>query len=160
MDGNEQMVELTYDDVLENIVNTVWWNENVNIRNFLKYEGDTKIRWFGLKDGDEFVAYTGVNPNAEIELDGKMLSAYGGCYVWAKSGHRYGVKLIEKVVEFLDRNRGEQVGFQFVVDPTMKVSLVANYLRNFNEKNGWMILPVRNEFWESVLFVKMFKHNP
>ena len=156
MDRNEQMVELTYDDVLENIVNTVWWNENVNIRNFLKYESDTMIRWFGLKDGDEFVAYTGVTPNAEIELNGKTLPAYGGCYVWAKSGHRYGVKLIEKVIDFFGKNKGDKVAFQFVVDPTAKVSLVANYLRNFNEQNGWRVLPVRNEYWESVLFVKKF----
>lgn len=159
MDSNEQMVELTYDDVLENIVNTVWWNDKVDIRNFLKHDSNTKIRWFGLKDGDEFVAYTGVDPNAEIDFDGKALPAYGGCYVWAKSGYRYGVKLIEKVVDLFSKNRGEQVAYQFVVDPTMRVSLVANYLRNFNERNGWMILPVKNEFWESVLFVKMFKNN-
>lgn len=156
---NTKVEELTYDDVLLDIINTVWWNDNVDVRNFLKHENNTRIRWFGLKDGNDFVAYMGVNPDAEIQIHDKTYPAYGGCYIWAKSGHGYGAELMNRVIELLRKSDdgGNRKAFQFIVDPTAKVSLVANYLKNFNETNGWKMIPIKNEFWRTVLFVKEFQ---
>lgn len=164
-----QLREIGYDGVLENIVNVVNWNDHIDIRNFLKFEEDGCIRWFGLWDSstEEYVAYWGVHTDYKTS-DGKKL--YKGTYLMAKSGHGYGILLVKMLVDYLKEEDNKKRawtgmapktnvydGVEIIADPTAKVSLAGYYLYHLNRFTGWDVTAEKNEFWTTVKFTHLFR---